>query len=129
MGKELYGVVVVTGSTFEYLSLLRGGIGSALRRYVTRFHHSGDHEQARQYYAAGFWWAALLRTGILLVGIALAGPLSGFLRVSPQLRNDCVLGIALIIARHRDRGCIHDARDPDLRDDAHGGLGRWRADS
>jgi O-antigen/teichoic acid export membrane protein len=97
IGPELYGVLVVTTSTYDYLSLLRGGLGGALRRFVTLYHHAGDHEKAHQYYAAGFWWAALLRGGIFLIGLVLAAPLTGFLRVSASARADCALGIALLI--------------------------------
>jgi len=97
IGPELYGVLVVTSSTYDYLSLLRGGVGGALRRFVTLYHHAGEHEKARQYYAAGFWWAGLLRGGIFLIGLVLAAPLTGFLRVSAASRADCALGIALLI--------------------------------
>ena len=96
IGPELYGVMVAAGSAYDYLSLLRGGIGGALRRYVTLHHHAGRHEEANRYYAAGFWWAMMLRLGILLVALALAGPLSRFLNIPPALYRDCIAGVSLI---------------------------------
>ena len=73
------GVVIAVGSAYEYLSLLRGGMSAALRRYVTVSYHAGNREQARKYYSAGFWWASLLRSVILLAGVLLAGSTSGMI--------------------------------------------------
>jgi len=97
LGSEMYGVAQVASSMYEYMSLLRGGLSAALRRYVTLFHHSDRHEEARLYYAVGFWWSGLLRTGILLLGFALARPFCEFLRVPAASIDDATLGIALII--------------------------------
>ncbi len=97
LGETLYGVVQVASSIYEYMSLLRGGLSAALRRYVTLFHHSDRQEDARLYYAAGFWWSGLLRTGILLLGVALARPICGFLRLDPSLISEASTGIILII--------------------------------
>src|SRR5262245_65238383 len=49
VGPDLYGIVVAAGSAYEYLSLLRGGIGSALRRFVTVHHHGGRDEEADRF--------------------------------------------------------------------------------
>lgn len=97
LGQELYGVAQVASSIYEYMSLLRGGLPAALRRYITLFHHSDRHEDARLYYAVGFWWSGLLRSGILVLGVLLARPFCEFLRVSPALIDDATLGVALII--------------------------------
>jgi O-antigen/teichoic acid export membrane protein len=96
IGPVRYGVLVAAGSAYEYLSLLRGGMGGALRRYVTVHHHAARHEEARRYYAAGFWWAALLRLATFAVGLALAVPLSQFLRIPPDMLRDCAIGVSLI---------------------------------
>jgi len=96
LGRDLYGVVTVTGSTFDYLTLLRGGLGEATRRHVTLHAHSAHPEKARAYYAAGFWWGLVLRLGLLAAGLALAAPLAAMLKVAPELRPDAVLGISLI---------------------------------
>ncbi len=98
LGRDLYGVVVVTGSAYEYLSLLRGGIGGALKRYVTVFHHAGRHEEAVRYYAVGTWWGGIFRTFILLLGITLALPICRFLRLPPGMLADGAIGVALILA-------------------------------
>lgn len=98
LGRELYGIVVAAGSIFEYLSLLRGGMGAALRRYVTFYHHSGDHDAAKEHYAVGFWSAGLLRSAILVIGIFLAEPLCRFVQIPPSLLHDGTIGVALIIA-------------------------------
>jgi O-antigen/teichoic acid export membrane protein len=94
---ELYGLVIAVGSLYEYLSLLRGGIGGALRRYVTLLHHAGNHEDARKYYGAGFWWGGLLRTVVLIAGLFLAVPAGHFFRLDPSLRLDAAFGIGLVI--------------------------------
>jgi Na+-driven multidrug efflux pump len=60
------------------------------------YHHGGRHEEARRFYAAGFWWAALLRLAIVAVGVALAGPLCRFLNAPSDHMADCILGVALI---------------------------------
>jgi len=97
LGRELYGIVVAAGSIFEYLSLLRGGMGAALRRYVTFYHHSSDHDAARTHYAVGFWSAGILRGAILVIGIFLAEPLCRFVQIPPSLLRDGSIGVAMII--------------------------------
>jgi O-antigen/teichoic acid export membrane protein len=96
LGRELYGVVVAVASVFEYMSLIRGGIGGALRRYVTLHLHGGRLAAARDFYAAGFWWSNILRTVILVIGIVLALPLCGFLRLSEAARPDAAVGVGLV---------------------------------
>jgi O-antigen/teichoic acid export membrane protein len=97
LGRELYGVMVAVTSVFEYMSLIRGGIGGALRRYVTLHLHGGRPETARAFYAAGFWWSNILRTVMLVVGLLLALPLCGFLRLSEAARPDAAVGVGLVI--------------------------------
>jgi O-antigen/teichoic acid export membrane protein len=97
LGTNLYGIVIAVGSAYEYLSLLRGGMSAALRRYVTISYHAGRRDEARRYYAAGFWWASLLRSLILLVGVLLAGPICRFLRLPDDLIRDGALGVAFIL--------------------------------
>lgn len=97
LGRELYGVVSATGSVFEYLILLRGGLGSAMRRFVTIRVHSGDLDGARRHYQAGFWWGVLLRIPILLAGLILAEPLCRFLRLDPLLIPAAASGVRLLI--------------------------------
>ena len=89
LGAELYGVIVATGATYEYLSLLRGGMGAALRRYVTLAHHSSKHEEATRYYSVGFWWAVILRTFVLLVAVLIAGAICRFVRLPEHLIKPC----------------------------------------
>ena len=96
LGRELYGVVVAATSIFEYMSLIRGGIGGALRRYVTLHLHGGRWEAARDFYAAGFWWSNILRGVMLVVGIVLALPLCGFLRLPEAVRPDAAIGVGLV---------------------------------
>ena len=79
LGRDLYGVVVAAGSIYEYLSLLRGGVAGALRRYVTLHYHAGRLQAARDFYAAGFWWGGILRFVILAAGLALAPSIAGFI--------------------------------------------------
>lgn len=93
---EAYGLLVTVGSVYEYLSLLRGGVGGALRRYVTLHHHGGRPREARAYYAAGFWWAGILRAVVLAAGLALAWPITGFFRLDSALRPEAALGVALV---------------------------------
>lgn len=97
LGEDLYGVVIAVGSAYEYLSLLRGGMSAALRRYVTVFYHAGKREEARAYYAAGFWWAGFFRLLILLIGIVLAGPICRFLRLPEDLIRNSALGVVFIL--------------------------------
>lgn len=96
LGRELYGVVVAVTSVYEYMSLIRGGVGGALRRYVTLHFHGGRLEAARDFYAAGFWWSGILRTVVLAVGLLLALPLCGFLRLSEAVRPDAAVGVGLV---------------------------------
>ena len=98
IGAELYGVLVAAGAAYEYLSLLRGGMGAALRRYVTLAHHSSQHEEATRHYAVGFWLAAILRTFILLVAVLIAGAICRFVRLPEHLLRDGAAGVALILA-------------------------------
>jgi O-antigen/teichoic acid export membrane protein len=97
LGQNLFGIVVAVGSAYEYLSLLRGGMSAALRRYVTISHHAGKHDEARRYYSAGFWWANLFRSLILLAGVILARPICHFLRLPDDLVRDGAFGVAFII--------------------------------
>lgn len=94
---QLYGLVVVIGSLYDYLSLLRGGVGAAMQRYVTLHHHAGERERARAYYAAGFWLTAILRTVVLLAGLALAWPITAFLHLDAAVRPEAAAGVALQI--------------------------------
>ena len=96
LSAEIYGLLVAVGSVYEYLSLLRGGVGGALRRYVTLHHHAGRPDEARAFYAAGFWWAGILRTVVLAAGLALAWPITGFLRLDAAVRPEAALGVALV---------------------------------
>jgi membrane protein EpsK len=98
LGRDLYGVVVATGSVFDYLSLMRGGMGSALRRYVTLHHHAGRLDEARRFYSVGSSWAGALRLLILVVGIGLALPICRFLRLPDAYLVDGAIGVALVIA-------------------------------
>ncbi len=96
IGRELYGISATAGSVLEYLWLLRGGLGSGMRRYVTVHYHAGEHDLARHYYAAGFWWSFLLRLLVVGAGIALSRMLCDFMRISPNLMTDAVGGMMLI---------------------------------
>lgn len=96
IGRELYGISAAAGSVLEYLWLLRGGLGTGMRRYVTVHYHAGQHELANRYYATGFWWAALLRLLVVVLGIALARALCVFMKVEPNLMTDAVGGLMLI---------------------------------
>lgn len=95
IGQDLYGISAAAGSLLEYLWLLRGGLGSAMRRYVTVTYHAGDRERADRYYAAGFWWTALLRTVVMAVSMSLAHGLCVFMRVEPSLMTDATGGLLL----------------------------------
>jgi len=96
LGRDLYGIAVAAGALLDYLWLLRGGLGSAMRRYVTVSYHAGDRDLAERYYSAGFWWTAVLRTVVVLAGAALAHGLCLFMRVPPSLLADATGGLVLI---------------------------------
>jgi O-antigen/teichoic acid export membrane protein len=96
IGRELYGVIAASGAVLEYLWLLRGGLGGAMRRFVTVTWHAGDRELADRYYSAGFWWSAVLRTLVVLIGVALARGLCAFMHVAPGLLADATGGLVLL---------------------------------
>lgn len=98
LGKDLYGVVVAAGSAYDYLSLMRGGMGSALRRFVTLHFHAGRRESARRYYAVGMTWSNLVRGATLVAAVALAFPICRFLHLPGQLLRDGAWGVALMLA-------------------------------
>ena len=95
LGRELYGISAAAGALLEYLWLLRGGLGGAMRRYVTVSYHAGDHDLAERYYAAGFWWTAVLRTVVVMAGVALAHGLCLFMRVPASMLVDATGGLML----------------------------------
>jgi membrane protein EpsK len=95
LGRELYGIAAAAGALLEYLWLLRGGLGSAMRRYVTVSFHAGDRDLAERYYAAGFWWTGVLRGVVVLAGVALAHGLCVFMRAPPNLLVDATMGLVL----------------------------------
>lgn len=95
LGRELYGISAAAGSLLEYLWLLRGGLGGAMRRYVTVSYHAGDRDLAERYYSAGFWWTAVLRTVVVLGGVALAHGLCQFMRAPASLLADATVGLVL----------------------------------
>ena len=97
LGPTLYGISAATGSMVEYLMLLRGGLGVALRRYVTVTFHGGDRELAGRYYAVGFWWMAVLRVLVVVTGVALSRWLCTFMRVPPNLLSDATGGVMLLV--------------------------------
>jgi len=97
LGRELYGVVVTATSAYEYLALLRGGMGAAMRRYVTLHFHAGRPALARRYYAVGLFWSTALRIGIVAIGALLARPLCDFLHIPPSTTLDAAWGIFLMI--------------------------------
>lgn len=96
LGREMYGVVITVSAIYEYLSLLRGGINGALRRFVTLHHHAGRIEEARRFYAAGFWWGVLMRVIILGIGLVLAQGVAGYLRIPESSARDATIGVMLI---------------------------------
>ncbi len=108
LGRELYGIVAAAGALLEYLWLLRGGLGTAMRRYVTVSYHAGDRDLAERYYSVGFWWTAVLRTVVVVVGAALAHGLCLFMRVPTSLLADATGGLVLffIAAGLSDTGGI-----------------------
>ena len=110
IGRELYGISAAAGSVLEYLWLLRGGLGTGMRRYVTVHFHAGDRELASRYYTAGFWWAALLRLAVVGIGIGIARLLCTFMKVEPNLMTDAVGGLILIFlsAGAMDVGAIFE---------------------
>jgi O-antigen/teichoic acid export membrane protein len=108
LGRDLYGISAAAGSLLSYLWLLRGGLGSAMRRYVTVSYHAGERELAERYYAAGFWWTAVLRAVVVLVGMGLSHGLCVFMRVPANLLADATGGVMLffIAAGLSDSGGI-----------------------
>jgi O-antigen/teichoic acid export membrane protein len=97
LGRDLYGISAAAASLLEYLWLLRGGLGGAMRRYVTVSYHTGRRDEADRFYAAGFWWAAALRAVVLVSGILLAHSVCRFLKVPDNLLADASIGVALLI--------------------------------
>jgi O-antigen/teichoic acid export membrane protein len=97
LGPALYGIAAATGSMVEYLLLLRGGLGPALRRYVTVTFHAGDRELAGRYYTVGFWWMAVLRLVVVTAGMVLSRALCAFMRIPPNLMTDATGGVILIV--------------------------------
>lgn len=98
LGRDLYGVSAAAGALLEYLWLLRGGLGGAMRRYVTVTFHAGDVDLSARYYSAGFWWAAVLRSVVVLIGVGLARGFCQFLHVTPSLLTDATGGLMLLMA-------------------------------
>ncbi len=110
LGPALYGISAATGSMVEYLLLLRGGLGVALRRYVTVTFHAGDRELAARYYAVGFWWMAVLRLVVVVIGVVMSRWLCSFMRVPPNLLTDASGGVILIViaAGFGDTGLVFE---------------------
>lgn len=110
IGRELYGISATAGSVLEYLWLLRGGLGTGMRRFVTVNWHAGNRELANRYYAAGFWWSSVLRLVVVGSGIAISRLLCDFLKLSPGLITDAVGGMVLIFltAGAMDIGAIFE---------------------
>lgn len=96
LGRELYGIIFAATSAFDYLLLLRGGIGAAMRRHVTFLIHSGNAEQAKEHYRAGFWLGNAATVVIVLLTVFFAGPFCRFLRLPEALVPDGSVGIILI---------------------------------
>ena len=96
IGRESYGIVFAATSAFDYLLLLRGGIGAALRRHVTILSHSGQTGEAKEHYRAGFWLGNLATMLIILLAVALAGPFCRFLRLDDASILDGTHGLILI---------------------------------
>lgn len=94
---QLYGIMTTVNSVFEYLVLLRGGLGSAMRRHVTIRVHTGRLDEARRHYQAGFWWGIILRIPMLVAGIVLAEPICRFVHLPPELIPDASRGVILLI--------------------------------
>lgn len=97
IGRDLYGVLQIAGSIYDYLALFRGGLGSAARRHVTFNVQRKDKETARAFYEAGFWWGTILRVPILIIAMLLAGPACDFVNVPAELRHEAILGVRLIL--------------------------------
>jgi O-antigen/teichoic acid export membrane protein len=97
IGQDLYGVMTATGSAFDYLVMLRGGLGTAMRRHVTIRVHTDRIEEAQRHYRAGFWWGFILRVPILVIGLLLAGPLCRFVRLPAPFLGDGARGVTLLM--------------------------------
>lgn len=97
LGRDLYGIAAAAASLLEYLWLLRGGLGGAMRRYVTVSYHAGRRDEADRFYAAGFWWAAALRAVVLVSGILLAHSVCSFLKVPDNLIADASIGVVFLV--------------------------------
>ncbi len=98
LGSTLYGLMTATSSGFEYLTLMRGGLGAAMRRHVTIRVHDGRSDEVRRHYAAGFWWGLILRVPILIAGLLAAGPLCRWIGIPAGLMADAVTGVRFLVA-------------------------------
>jgi O-antigen/teichoic acid export membrane protein len=97
LGSERYGLVAAVASGFEVLILLRGGLGAALRRYVTLHSQAGKRDAARRDYAVGFWWANLAHAAMLALALILAAGFARFVGLPPAHAEDGARGVALLV--------------------------------
>lgn len=97
LGSERYGLLAAVASGFEVLILLRGGLGAALRRYVTLHSQAGDSAAARRDYAVGFWWANLAHAAMLALALALAAGFARFVGLPPFHAEDGERGVRLLV--------------------------------
>ncbi len=97
LGQELYGIAVATTSAFQYMLLLRGGIGAAMRRHVTFLSHSGRSEEAKRHYAVGFWLGNVAHIAIVFLALLLAEPFVRLFHLSGAVVADATQGVFLIV--------------------------------
>ncbi|MBX9625706.1 MAG: polysaccharide biosynthesis C-terminal domain-containing protein [Gemmataceae bacterium] len=98
LGTEAYGVWVVTTSLTGYYGLLALGLPAGVNQHLTRALAVGDLGRANRVASSGFVALAAVGAVALVIGLALAGPLPGWLKVDPGLApavSWCVVLVSL----------------------------------
>ncbi len=104
LGREAYGVWILSASTVSYLNLLDLGMRSAVIRFVSKAKAEGASEDVRAVVGAALWFRLLIALVVACISIALAITFPHLFKIPHALYRSsqitvllCALGVAVTL--------------------------------
>ena len=98
LGEKNYGLWAIAFAFVDYFNILDFGFKSATVQLLARYRAQGDDAGMNRAFNTAFVYYLSVGGGLFVLSILAAGPLAGFLHVTPELRPDFVLLVRIIAA-------------------------------
>jgi O-antigen/teichoic acid export membrane protein len=104
LGRDAYGIWILSASTVSYLNLLDLGLRSAVIRFVSKAHAQGNTQEVRNAIGAALWFRLLIAAGVGIISVGLAYVFPHMFKVPGGLQRVaqitvllCALGVAITL--------------------------------